>query len=120
EINCQQIRSISAQIISIETRHQEMLQTLDQEQLILDKVRREREDLTQQRATIEEERRRFEEKTVTQGNQELFDLERRIAEASKGIVEAKSTSETAKSLVATSTRQRDAFTKQAEEMETSI
>jgi len=83
-------------------------------------VRRERDDLTQQRAKIEDERRRFEEKTVTQGNQELFDLERRIAQASKGIVEARSTAETARNLVATRTRQRDAFTKQAEEMETSI
>src|SRR2546426_39617 len=120
EINSQQARILSAQILSLETRHQEMLQTLDQEQLKLDQVRHEREDLTQQRAKIEEERRRFEEKTVTQGNQELFDLERRIAEASKGIVEAKSTAETAKNLVATRTRQRDAFTKQAEDMEISI
>ena len=120
EINSQQARILSAQILSLENRHQEMSQTLEQEQLKLDQVRREREDLTQQRAKIEEERRRFEEKTVTQGNQELFDLERRIAEASKGVVEAKSTAETAKNLVTTRTRQREAITKQVEEMETSI
>jgi chromosome segregation protein len=120
EINSQQARILSAQILSLETRHHEMSQTLDQEQLKLDQVRREREDLTQQRAKIEDERRRFEEKTVTQGNRELFDLERRIAQASKGVVEAKSTAETARNLVATRTRQRDAFTKQGEEMETSI
>jgi chromosome segregation protein len=119
EINSQQARILSAQILSLETRHQEMSQTLEQEQIKLDQVRHEREDLTQQRAKIEEERRRFEEKTVTQGNQELFDLERRIAEASKGIVEARSTAETAKNLVSTRTKQRDSFTKQAEEMETS-
>src|SRR5713226_3407136 len=120
EINSQQARILSAQILALENRHQEMSQTLEQEQIKLDQVRREREDLTQQRAKIEQDRRSFEEKTVTQGNQELFDLERRIAEASKGIVEAKSAAETAKNLVATRTRQRDAFTKQTEEMETSI
>jgi chromosome segregation protein len=119
EINSQQARILSAQILSLETRHQEMSQILEQEQIKLDQVRREREDLTQQRAKIEEERRRFEEKTVTQGNQELFDLERRIAEASKGIVEAKSTAETAKNLVSTRTKQRDSFTEQVEGMETS-
>jgi len=119
EINSQQARILSAQILSLETRNQETTQTLEQEQTKLDQVRREREDLSQQRAKIEEERRRFEEKTVTQGNQELFDLERRIAEASKGIVEARSTAETAKNLVSTRTKQRDSFTKQAEEMETS-
>src|SRR3989475_11299663 len=89
EINTQQARILSAQILALETRHREMLQTLEQEQIKLDQVRHEREELTQHRAKIEEERRRFEEKTVTRGNQELFDLERRIAEASKGIVEAK-------------------------------
>ncbi|TMH96763.1 chromosome segregation protein SMC [Candidatus Bathyarchaeota archaeon] len=120
EINSQQARILSTQILALENRHQEMSRTLEQEQLKLDQVRREREDLTQQRAKIEEERRRFEEKTVTQGNQELFDIERRIAEASKGIVEAKSAAETAKNLVTTRTRQREAITKQAEEMETSI
>src|SRR5438094_195154 len=120
EINSQQARIFSAQIITLENRHQEMSQTLEQEQHQLDQVRHEREDLTQRRAKIEQDRRSFEEKTVTQGNQELFDLERRIAEASKGIVEAKSAAETAKNLVTTRTKQREAFTKQAEEMETSI
>src|SRR2546426_244820 len=120
EINSQQARIFSAQILALANRHQEMLQTLEQEQIKLDQVRREREDLTQQRAQIEQDRRSFEEKTVNRGNQELFDLERRIAEASKGFVEAKSAADTAKNLVATRTRQREAFTKQAEEMETSI
>jgi chromosome segregation protein len=119
EINSQQARILSAQILSLETRHQETSQTLEQEQIKLDQVRKEREDLTQQRAKIEEERRRFEEKTVTQGNQELFDIERRIAEASKGIVEARSTAETAKNLVSTRTKQRESYTKQTEEMEAS-
>ncbi|HEV2119689.1 MAG TPA: chromosome segregation SMC family protein [Candidatus Bathyarchaeia archaeon] len=120
EINSQQARILSAQILALENRDHEMSQTLQQELLKLDQVRREREDLTQQRAKIEAERRSFEEKTVTQGNQELFDIERRMAEASKGIVEAKSAAETARNLVATRTRQREAFTKQAEEMETAI
>src|SRR5256712_1680625 len=120
EINSQQARILSAQILALETRHQEMLQTLDQEQIKLDQVRREREELTQQRAKIEAERRSFEERTVNQGNQELFDIERRIAAASKGTVQARSAAETAKNLVTTRTRQREAITKQAEEMETSI
>src|SRR5947208_364246 len=120
EINGQQARILSAQIINLENRHQEMSQTLEQEQHQLDQVRHEREDLTQRRAKIEQDRRSFEEKTVTQGNQELFDLERRIAEASTGSVEAKPAAETAKNLVTTRTRQREAFTKQAEEMDTSI
>src|SRR5439155_168690 len=120
EITSQQARILSAQILSLENRHQEMSQTLEQEQIKLDQVRHEREDLTQRRAKIEQDRRSFEEKTVTQGNQELFDLDRRNAEASKAIVEAKSAAETAKNLVATRTKQREAFTKQAEEMETSI
>jgi chromosome segregation protein len=120
EINNQQARILSAQILALEDRHQEMSQSLNLEQIKLDQVRREREDLTQQRSKVEEDRRRFEEKTVTQGNQELFDLERQIAEASKGVVEAKSAAETSKNLAATRTRQRDSFTKQAEEMETSI
>src|SRR2546427_2653326 len=120
EINSQQARIFSAQILALANRHQEMSQTLEQEQIKLDQVRREREDLTQQRAQIEQDRRSFEEKTVTRGNQELFDLERRIAEASKGFVEARSAADTAKNLVATRTRQREGFTKQAEEMETSI
>jgi len=97
-----------------------MSQNLEQEQVKLDQVKHEREDLTQQRAKIEAERRSFEEKTVTQGNQELFEIERRIAGASKGIVEAKSSAETAQNLITTRTRQRDALTKQAEEMEASI
>ncbi len=120
EINNQQARILSAQILALENQHQKNSQTLEQEQLKLDQVRHEREDLLQQRAKIEQDRRNFEEKTVTQGNQELFDIERRIAEASKGVVEAKSAAETAENLVATRTRQREAFTKQAEEMETSI
>ena len=120
EINNQQARILSAQILSLESQQSEISRTLEQEQSKLDQVRQEREGLTQQRAKIEEERSRFEEKTVTQGNKELFDLERRIADASKGVIEAKSTAETAKNLVTTRFRQRDAFTKQAEEMELSI
>ena len=120
EIGNQQARVLSAQILSLESRQTEMSLTLEQEQSRLDQVRQEREGLTQQRATIEEERRKFEEKIVTQGNKELFDLERRIADASRGIIEAKSTAETAKNLVTTRVRQRDAFNKQAEEMELSI
>ena len=120
EINNQQARTLSAQILSLENQQTGMSRTLEEEQSKLDQVRQEREDLSQKRSTIEEERRKFEEKTVNQGNKELFDLERRIAEASKGIIEARSTAETAKNLVTTRVRQRDAFVKQAEEMELSI
>src|SRR5947208_16847519 len=85
ELNSQQARILSAQILALENRHHEMSQTLEHAQNKLDQVRHEREDLLQQRAKIEQDRRSFEDKTDTQGNQQLDDLERRIAEASKGI-----------------------------------
>ncbi|HZY48099.1 MAG TPA: chromosome segregation SMC family protein, partial [Candidatus Bathyarchaeia archaeon] len=120
EINTQQARILSAQILALENRRQDTSGSLDQEQTKLDQVRQEREDLTLKRSKIEDERRGFEERIVTQGNQELFEIERRIADASKGVVEANSTAETARNLVATRTKQHDAFVKQAEEMEVSI
>jgi len=88
-VSKQQARILSGQITSLESKRSETLHSLDQEMARLEEIRKERDGLTQQRAGVEGERRQFEEKTVTRGNQELFDIERKIAEAGGEVVKAK-------------------------------
>ncbi len=116
----QQARILARQIAGLEAKRSGALQALEQEQARLEEVRLERDNLTQQRAKVEDERRRFEEKTVTRGNQELFDIERKIAEAGGEVVKAKTEAETTKTLLVTRIKQQASLLKETGEMESNI
>jgi chromosome segregation protein len=111
---------LSGQIGSLEAKRASALKALEEEQGKLEGVRRERDNLNQQRSKVQDERRRFEEKTVTKGNQELFDLERKIAEAGSEMVKAKTEAETSRTLHATRVKQQASLQKETEEMEANI
>ena len=120
EVNEQQARILSGQIAGLEAKRSSILESLEEEQGKLDEIRKERDNLTQQRGKVEDERRRFEEKTVTKGNQELFEIERKIAEASSEIVRARTEAETSKTLLTTRIKQRDSLLKETEGLESNI
>src|SRR2546430_17622552 len=85
-----------------------------------DTLRQQRDELTTQKSKVEGERRHFEELTVTQGNQELFDVERKIAEASNGVVRAKAEAESAKNILNTRTKQIESLQNQGEQIQNSF
>jgi len=120
EIGSQQAQILSSQIAGFETKRVSALQALEQEQKKLEELRLERDNLSAQRVQTEAERRQFEEKTVTLGNQELFEVERKIAESSNGVVRAKVEAESARNLLNTRTRQRESLLKQGEDIDDSI
>ncbi len=120
EVGKQQARILSGQIAGLEAKRSSILSVLEEEQGKLEDVRRERDSLTQERARVENERRRFEEKTVNQGNQELFEIERRIAEASGEVVKARTEAETVRTILATRMKQEASLAKEMEEMDASI
>ena len=120
EIARQQARILSGQIAGLEAKRSAALHGLEEEQARLEGVRRERDQLNEQRAGVEDERRRFEEKTVTKGSQELFDIERKIADAGSEIVKVKAEAETAKTLLATRVKQQASLLKEMGEMEANI
>ncbi len=93
EISNQQALILSSQILSLQAKRTSALQELENEQKNLEALRQQRDELTGQRAKVATERRQYEENTVTQGNQVLFDVERKIAEASNGVVRAKAEAE---------------------------
>src|SRR2546430_16743267 len=82
-----------------------------------DTLRQQRDELTTQKSKVEGERRHFEELTVTQGNQELFGVERKIAEASNGVVRARAEAEAAKNILNTRTRQIECLQNQGEQIQ---
>src|SRR5439155_1747597 len=84
---------------------------------VFETLRHQRDELTTQRSKVEAERRHFEELTVTQGNQELFDAERKIAEASNGVVRARAEAEAAKNILNTRTKQIESLQNQGEQIQ---
>lgn len=120
EVGNQQARILSGQISTLEAKRSSLLSTLEEEQGKLEDARRERDSLTQQRAGVEDERRRFEEKTVNQGNQELFEIERRVAVASAEVVKARTEADSLRTILATRMKQQASLAKETEEMDTSI
>ncbi len=119
-ISKQHARILSGQITSLETKRSETLRSLDQEVARLEEIRGERDNLTQKRARVEDERRLFEEKTVTRGNQELFDIERKIAETGGEVVKAKTEASAAKTILATRVKQHASLSKETGDMESQI
>ena len=105
EIGKQQARIYSSEIVGLQNKRTSAALELEIEQKNLEALRDQRDELTSQRSKVEAERRHFEELTVTQGNQELFDVERKIAEASNGVVRAKAEAEAAKNILNTRTKQ---------------
>ncbi len=119
-VNQQQARIFSGRAAGYETKRSSILQSLEEELRKLDQVRKERDSLNQQRQQVEDERRRFEEKTVTLGNQELFDIERKLAEAGSETVKAKTEADTLKALLTTKIKQRDSLVKEIEGLDSNI
>ena len=76
EISNQQALILSSQILSLQAKRVGALQELENEQKNLEALRQQRDELTGQRAKVAAERRQYEENTVTQGNQVLFDVEK--------------------------------------------
>ncbi len=120
EVGDQQARILSAQMAGLEVKRTSLRQELEAVQKKLDAVREERDGLTQRRARVEEGRSRFERKTVTKANQELFDIERKIAEAGGEVVRARTEVEARKNILATRRRQRDALFSETEQMENDV
>src|SRR2546422_7433297 len=119
-VSQQHARILAGQITTLETKRSEVLRSLEQETVRLDDIRKERDSLTQQRARVEDERRQFEEKTVNKGNQALFDIERKIAEAGAEVVRAKTQAETAKTLLGTRIKQHASLTKEVADQELQV
>src|SRR3989440_8681090 len=117
EIGNQQARIYSSQIVALENKRTSASIELEIEQKNLESLRHERDELTSQRSKVEAERRHFEELTVTQGNQELFDVERKIAQASNGVVRAKAEAEAAKNILNTRTKQIESLQNQGEQIQ---
>ncbi|TMI25983.1 chromosome segregation protein SMC [Candidatus Bathyarchaeota archaeon] len=120
EIGGQQARILSGQVAGLERRRTSLSQQLEGEQEKLDAVRVERDALTKQRVRVEAERQRFEETTVTKGNQELFDIERKVAEAGSEMVKARTEVETRKNILSTRTKQHDALLLEAQGIESKV
>ncbi|TMI52379.1 hypothetical protein E6H15_08285, partial [Candidatus Bathyarchaeota archaeon] len=119
EISNQQALILSSQILSLQAKRTSALQELENEQKNLEALRQQRDELTGQRAKVSGERRQYEEKTVTQGNQVLFDVERKIAEASNGVVRAKAEAEAARNILNTRIKQLESLQKQGENIQNS-
>ena len=119
EVNNQQGFILSSQILSFETKRNAILHDLESEQKNLETLRVQRDEITERRAKVQAERRQFEEQTVTQGNQVLFAVERKISDASDGVVRAKAEADAAKNILNTRTRQLEALVKQGEEIQNS-
>jgi chromosome segregation protein len=117
EIANQQALILSSQILSFQTKRETTLRDLENEQKNLEDLRRRRDELTYQRTKVDAERRNYEENTVTQGNQALFDVERKIADASNGVVKAKAEAETARNILNTRIRQLLSLQKQGEDIQ---
>src|SRR5207245_5562456 len=64
--------------------------------------------------------RHIEELTVNQGNQEHFDVERKIAEARNGVVRAKTEAEAAKNILNTRTKQIETLQSQGEQIQSNF
>ncbi len=120
EISGQQARILSSQAVDLGTKRVSALRALEQEQGNLEGLRLERDNLASERERVEDERRHFEEKTVTQGNQELFEVERKIADASNGTVRAKAEADAARTILMTRTKQHASLLKEADEMENNV
>ncbi len=117
EIGNQHARIYSSQIVALENKRAGASLELEIEQKNLEALRHQRDELTSQRSKVEAERRHFEELTVTQGNQELFDVERKIAEASNGLVRAKAEAEAAKNILNTRTKQIESLQTQGKQIQ---
>jgi len=117
EIGKQQARVYSSQTLALENKRASAAQELENEQRNLEALRVQRDELTSQRSKVEAQRRHFEELTVTQGNQELFDVERKIAEASNGVVRAKAEADAAKNILNTRTKQIESLQNQGEQIQ---
>src|SRR5438309_1951864 len=107
----------SSEIVGLQNKRTSAALELEIEQKNLDTLRQQRDELTGQRSKVEAERRHFEELTVTQGNQELFDVERKIAEASNGVVRAKAEAEAAKNMLNNRTKQIESLQNQGEQIQ---
>ncbi len=119
EISNQQALILSSQILSFQAKRATALGELENEQKNLEALRQHRDELTGQRAKVAAERRQYEENTVTQGNQVLFDVERKIAEASNGGVRAKAEAEAARNILNTRIKQLESLQKQGENIQNS-
>lgn len=111
---------LSSQINELEKKKLSLLETLNEAQRGLDELRSERERLGEERQKLQETRREFEEKTVAQGNQKLFEIERRIADASNTIVQAKASTDAAHATLTTRTKQQASLSKQIEEIDNNV
>jgi len=117
EISNQQALILSSQILSYQAKRSTVSHDLENEQQNLDVLRAQRDELTAQRSKVEAERRQFEENTVTQGNQALFAVERKISDAGSGFVRARAEAETARNILNTRIRQLESLQKQGEEIQ---
>ena len=117
EIGKQQARIYSSELVGLENKRNSTSLELGNEQKNLETLRQQRDELTSQRSKVEAERRHFEELTVTQGNQELFDVERKIAEASNGVVRARAEAEAARNILNTRTKQIESLQNQGEQIQ---
>src|SRR3989442_14076962 len=120
EIGKQQARVYSSEIVGPQNKRTSAALELEIEQKNLETLRQQRDELTGQRSRVEADRRHFEELTVTQGNQELFDVERKIAEASNGVVRAKAEAEAAKNILNTRTKQIESLQNQGEQIQSNF
>ncbi len=120
EIGLQQARILSGQIAGLESKRSSMTASVEEAVGKLEEVRHERDLLVQRRAAVEGERRKFEEGTVNRGSRELFEIERRIAQAGIEVVKAKTEVDTVKTLLATRAKQKVSLTKEIDEMGATI
>src|SRR5215831_14201798 len=120
EIGNQQARILSSEFLSHETKRATALHNLETEQKNLETFKQQREELSAERGRVAAERRHFEDVTVNKGNQELFAVERKIAEASDGLVRAKAEAEAARTILITRTKQIDSLQKQGEENQNKV
>src|SRR3989442_10934486 len=77
EIGNQQARIYSSEIVALENKRTRASVELEIEQKNLETLTHQRNELTSQSPKVETERRHFEQLTSTQGNQNLFDVERK-------------------------------------------
>jgi chromosome segregation protein len=120
EISNEQGKILSSRIKLLESQKLSIVKSLDETQQSLNELVKERETLVEERHDLQDERRQFEEKTVTQGNQQLFDIERSIAEANNRLAQSKAEANAAQNILSTRTKQRASFAKESEEMENTI
>ena len=117
EIAKEQGRILSYRFNRLEKDKLSTLNSLNETQQSLDELRKEREKLVEERRTLQEQRREFEEKTVAEGNQQLFNLEREIAEVANRLAQAKAEANSAQNILNTRTRQRTSLIEKIEEIE---